>query len=176
MHPSNPNNSWASGSQTNLNVPRSTSVDYEKETHSATTRQLAPPPTHLPQRKSRNGATSTCASDSETEDNQESTERDRSARRKSPFEQVVDMSKHVLTSATTFYMGPRSTEPTDMSAANTTVNGRDSSYDYASEEQEYRDIMQQKQAATQHGLQEHPTSRRLAATHKRNHMSMDNKA
>jgi len=175
MHPSNPNNAWASGSQTNLNVPRSTSVDYEKETHSTTTRRLAPPPTRLPQRKSRNDAASTHASDSENEDNQESTERDRSARGKSPFEQVVDMSKRALTSATTYYMRPRSTEPADMSVANTTVNGRDSSYDYASEEQEYQD-MQKKQAATQRGQQEHSTSRKPAATHKRNRMSMDNKA
>jgi SUN domain-containing protein 1/2 len=86
------------------------------------------------------------------------------------------MSKRTLTSATTFYMRPRSTEPADMSAANTTVNGKDSIYDYASEEQEYQDIMQQKQAATQRGQQEHPTSRRPTATHKRNCMSMDNKA
>lgn len=176
MHPSNPNNAWASGSQTNLNVPRSTSIDYEKETHSTTTRRLAPPPTRLPQRKSRNDVASTHVSDSEAEDNQESTERDRSARGKSPFEQVVDMSKRALTSATTFYMRPRSTEPADMSAANTTVNGRDSSYDYASEEQEYQDMMQQKQAATQRGQQEHPASQRPAATHKRNRISMDNKA
>ena len=61
------------------------------------------------------------------------------------------MSKRALTSATTFYMRPRSTEPADMLAANTTVNGRDSSYSYAS-------------------------SWRPAVTHKRNRMSMDNKA
>lgn len=180
MHPSNPNNAWASGSQNNLNVPRSTSVDYEKETHSSTSRRLAPPPNRLSQRNmpklsTSQDAASTPVSTSEAEENQESHERDRSARGKSPFEQVVDASKRALTSATTFYMRPRSTEPADMSTANTTVNDRESSYDYASEEQEYQEMMQQKQAATQREQQEQAAPRRSAATHKRNRMSMDNK-
>jgi len=63
-----------------------------------------------------------------------------------------------------------------MSAANTTTNGKDSSYDYASEEKEYQEMMRQKQAAAQREMQEQAPSRRLAATHKRNRMSMDNKA
>jgi len=172
MHPNDPNNAWVSGSQTNLNVPRSTSVDYEKETHSTSSRRLAPPPNRLSQRNSRvkpllkQDSTLTHVSDSEAEENQEFPEYDRSARGKSPFEQVIDISKRALTSATSFYMRPRSTEPTDMSA--TGANGKESSYDYASEEQEYQDMMRQKEAAA--------ASRRSAATHKRNRMSMDNKA
>ncbi|KAG2340751.1 hypothetical protein BDR05DRAFT_937509 [Suillus weaverae] len=178
MHPSNPNNAWASGSQTNLNVPRSTSVDYEKETHTTSTRRLAPPPNRLSQRNTRKplskqDSTMTHVSDSEGEDNQESQERDRSARGKSPFEQVVDASKRALTSATSFYMRPRSTDPADTSAANTTTNGRDSSYDYASEEQEYQETMRQKLAREQ---QEQSTSKRPAPSQKRNRMSVDNKA
>ncbi|KAG2125365.1 hypothetical protein DEU56DRAFT_983275 [Suillus clintonianus] len=178
MNPSNPNNAWASGSQTNLNVPRSTSVDYEKETHSTNSRRLAPPPNRLSQRNTRKplskqDSTMTHVSDSEGEDNQESQERDRSARGKSPFEQVVDVSKRALTSATSFYMRPRSTEPGDISAVNTTTNGRDSSYDYASEELEYQETMRQKIAREQ---QEQTASKRLVSTHKRNRMSMDNKA
>ncbi|OAX35668.1 hypothetical protein K503DRAFT_722643 [Rhizopogon vinicolor AM-OR11-026] len=176
MHPSNPNNAWASGSQTNLSVPRSTSVDYEKETHSTTSRRLAPPPNRLSQHNSRKLPANQDAASTDAEDNQESYERDRSARGKSPFEQAVDMSKRALTSATTFYMRPRSTEPADMSTANTTINGRDSSYDYASEEQEYQDMMWQKQAASQRGQQEQATSRKPVITHKRNRISMDNKA
>ncbi|KAG2035202.1 hypothetical protein BDR03DRAFT_962926 [Suillus americanus] len=178
MHPSNPNNAWASGSQTNLNVPRSTSVDYEKETHSTSSRRLAPPPNRLSQRNTRKtlskqDSTTTHVSDSEGEDNQDSQERDRSARGKSPFEQVVDVSKRALTSATSFYMRPRSTEPADISAANTTGNGRDSSYDYASEELEYQETMRQKLAREQ---QEQSASKRTALSQKRNRMSVDNKA
>lgn len=179
MHPSNPNNAWASGSQTNLNVPRSTSVDYEKETHSTSSRRLAPPPNRLSQRNTRKplskqDSTMTHVSDSEAEDNQESQEHDRSARGKSPFDQVVDISKRALTSATSFYMRPRSTEPADMSAANTTTNGRDSSYDYASEELEYQEMMRQKEAAAVQ--QDQSASRKAGPMHKRNRMSMDNKA
>lgn len=178
MHSSNPNNAWASGSQTNLNVPRSTSVDYEKETHSTSSRRLAAPSNRLSQRNmrktlSKQDSNMTHVSDSEGEDNQESQERDRSARGKSPFEQVVDVSKRALTSATSFYMRPRSTEPADISAANTTTNGRDSSYDYASEEQEYQETMRQKLAREQ---QEQSASKRPALSHKRNRMSADNKA
>ncbi|KAG2149118.1 uncharacterized protein EDB93DRAFT_1225957 [Suillus bovinus] len=178
MHSSNPNNAWASGSQTNLNVPRSTSVDYEKETHSTSSRRLAPPPNRLSQRNTRRtlskqDSNMTHVSDSEGEDNQESQERDHSARGKSPFEQVVDVSKRALTSATSFYMRPRSTEPADISTANTTTNGRDSSYDYASEEQEYQETMRQNLAREQ---QEQSASKRPAPSHKRNRMSTDNKA
>ncbi|OJA11589.1 hypothetical protein AZE42_01956, partial [Rhizopogon vesiculosus] len=175
MHPSNPNNAWVSGSQTNLNVPRSTSVDYEKETHSTSSRRLAPPPNRLSLRKplSKQDSTMTHVSDSEAEDNQESQEHDHSARGKSPFDQVVDISKRALTSATSFYMRPRSTEPADMSAANPTTNGKESSHGYAPEEQEYQEIMRQKEATVQ---REQATSRRTAASHKRNRMSIDNKA
>lgn len=115
----------------------------------------------------------THVSGSEGEDDQESQEHDRSARGKSPFEQVVDVSKRALTSATSFYMRPRSTEPADTSAANTTLNGRDSSYDYASEELEYQETMQQKLAREQ---QEQSASKRSAPNHKRNRMAVDNKA
>lgn len=181
MHPSNPNNSWVSGSQTNLNVPRSTSVDYEKETHSTSSRRLAPPPNRLSLRNTRSkplskqDSTLTHVSDSEAEDNQES-QHDRSTRGKSPFDQVVDISKRALTSATSFYMRPRSMEPADISAANTTTNGKESSCDYASEEQEFQDMMRQKEAATQREQQQQAASHKPAVTHKRNRMSMDNKA
>ncbi|KAG2070788.1 hypothetical protein BDR04DRAFT_1142625 [Suillus decipiens] len=178
MHPSNPNNAWASGSQTNLNVPRSTSVDYEKETHSTSSRRLAPPPNRLSQRNTRKtlskqDSTVTHVSDSEGENNQESQEHDRSARGKSPFEQVVDVSKRALTSATSFYMRPHSTEPSDISTANTTTNGRDSSYDYASEELEYQETMRQKLAREK---QEQSAPKRPTLNNKRNRMSVDNKA
>ncbi|KAF9243497.1 hypothetical protein BU15DRAFT_42959 [Melanogaster broomeanus] len=172
MHPSNPNNSWASGSQTNLNVPRSTSVEYEKETHSTSNRRMAAPPNRLTQRTNRKPLSKqasglTHVSDSEGEEQTQSV--DNSARGKSPFDHVLDISKRAIDSATSFYLRQRSAEPADVSIA--TTNGRDSSYDYASEEREYQ-AMQRQRAQDQ----AHPTSKKTATSHRRNRMSLDNKA
>ncbi|KAH7884363.1 hypothetical protein F5I97DRAFT_1443824 [Phlebopus sp. FC_14] len=175
MHPGNPNNSWASGSQTNLNVPRSTSVEYEKETHSTSSKRLAAPPNRLTQRAShkplsKQASGMTHVSDSEGEEQSQSQSIDRSARGKSPFEQVADLSKRALNSATSFYLRQRSTEPADVSAA--TTNGRDSSYDYASEDREYQELRRQR---SQQQLDQ-PPAKKAATAHRRNRMSLDNKA
>ncbi|KIJ66887.1 hypothetical protein HYDPIDRAFT_38336 [Hydnomerulius pinastri MD-312] len=174
MNTGNPNNSWASGSQTNLNVPRSTSVEYEKETHSTSNRRLAAPPSRLTQRTNRKPLSKqasglTHVSDSEGEEQSQSQSVDNSARGKSPFEHVMDISKRALGSATSFYMRQRSTEPADVSAA--TSNGRDSSYDYASEDREYQE-MQRQHAQEPDQL----ASKKSTASHRRNRMSVDNKA
>ncbi|KAG6332918.1 hypothetical protein ID866_6171 [Astraeus odoratus] len=178
MHPDHPNSSWASGSQTNLNVPRSTSVEYEKETHSTGNRRLAPPPNRLTQRTSRKPLSKqtsalTHVSDSEVDDHSQSQSLsvEHGARGKSPLESVLDLSKRALGSATSFYLRQRSTEPADVSAA--TTNGRDSSYDYASEEREY-----QLQRQTERSLAEQEEVQQPARknTHRRNRMSIDNKA
>ncbi|KAH7921043.1 hypothetical protein BV22DRAFT_1097203 [Leucogyrophana mollusca] len=171
MPPSNPNNSWASGSQTNLNVPRSTSVEYEKETHSTSARRLAVPPNRLTQRSSRKPLSKqtsglTHVSDSEGEENTESVSY--IGRGKSPFEQAVDISKRVLETATSIYMRQRSQEPANISG------GTDSSYDYASEEREYQEMQRQQQVAQEQSQQ--VSSRRNGAAHKRGRMSLDNKA
>ncbi|KAF9223676.1 hypothetical protein BS17DRAFT_111913 [Gyrodon lividus] len=169
MHPTNPNNSWASGSQINLNVPRSTSVEYEKETHSTTNRRMAPPPNRLTQRTnhkplSKQASGLTHVSDSEGEEHSQSV--DNSARGRSPFEQVVDLSKRAIGTAS-FYLRQRSAEPADISA----TNGRDSSYDYASEEREYQEMHRRRAQE-----QEQYASKRVPASHRRNRMSLDNKA
>ncbi|KIK99988.1 hypothetical protein PAXRUDRAFT_130938 [Paxillus rubicundulus Ve08.2h10] len=172
MHPANPNGSWASGSQSNLNVPRSTSVEYEKETHSTTNRRMAPPPSRLTQRTnhkplSKQASGLTHVSDSEGEEQSQSV--DNSARGRSPFDHVVDLSKRAIGSAASFYLRQRSAEPADISAA--TTNGRDSSYDYASEEREYQETQRRRAQA-----QEQSAVKRTIASHRRNRMSLDNKA
>ncbi|KAH7911515.1 hypothetical protein BJ138DRAFT_1062923 [Hygrophoropsis aurantiaca] len=175
MPSNNPNNSWASGSQTNLNVPRSTSVEYEKETHSTSTRRLAAPPSRLTQRSrkplSKQGTGTTHVSDSEGEEPSQSM--NQSMRGKSPFEHAVDLSKRVLDHATSIYMRQRSQEPANTSGG---TNGTDSSYDYASEEREYQEMQRQQQQAAAQEPEQQPSSRKTGAAHKRGRMSLDNKA
>ncbi|KAH0833217.1 hypothetical protein J3R83DRAFT_12277 [Lanmaoa asiatica] len=173
MVPNNPNNAWASGSQTNLNVPRSTSVEYEKETHSTSNRRLAPPPTRLTHRTShkplsKQASGLTHVSDSEVEE-QPSQSIDNSARGKSPFEQVLDISQRAINTVTSFYLRQQSTEPADISAAIT--NGKESSLDYEELDREYKELQRQR---TQEDDQ--PASRKISAIHRRNRMSLDNKA
>lgn len=166
----NPNSAWASGSQTNLNVPRSTSVEYEKETHSTSTRRLAPPPSRLSQRAplSKQPSALTHVSDSEVEE-QHSQSIDNLARGKSPFDQVLDISKRAINTATSFYLRQRSTEPADISAA--TTNGKESSLDYEELDREYKELQR-------HRSQEddQSASRKASANNRRNRMSLDNKA
>ena len=158
----NPNNSWVSTSR-NLNVPRSTSVEYEATAPTAFNRKhLAPPP---PDRLGR--ATTTARKppsktpsvrhvpDSEGEDD---------GRGRSPFERVVDLGKQALSQAT-FYVQQRSMsrEPEELSVEQTpAVNGKgnEPSYDYADEEDAYQ--------ATQ--------NKRHTVAQKRGRISVDNKA
>ena len=173
MVPNNPNNAWASGSQTNLNVPRSTSVEYEKETHSTSNRRLAPPPSRLAQRTSikplsKQASVLTHISDSEAEE-QYSQSIDNNARGRSPFEQVLDISKRAINTATSFYLRQRSTEPADIPAA--TTNGKESSLDYEELDREYKELQRQR-----HQEDEQSASRKISANNRRNRMSLDNKA
>ncbi|KAF8558170.1 hypothetical protein OG21DRAFT_1456172 [Imleria badia] len=164
-----PNSAWASGSQTNLNVPRSTSVEYEKETHSTSSRRLAPPPSRLTQRTSHKPLSKqlTHVSDSEAEE-QPSQFLDDSARAKSPLEQVLDISKRAINTATSFYLRQRSTEPADISAV--TTNGKESSLDYEELDREYKELQQQRFQEDEH------SASRKASANRRNRMSLDNKA
>ena len=169
MVPNNPNSAWASGSQTNLNVPRSTSVEYEKETHSTSSRRLAPPPSRLTHRAShkplsKQASALTHVSDSEPE-GQHSQSIDNSARGRSPFEQALDISKRAINTATSFYLRQRSTEPADISGA--TTNGKESSLDYEELDREYK-VLQQ------HRTQEDEES--VSRKNRRNRISLDNKA
>jgi SUN domain-containing protein 1/2 len=158
MQPNNPNSSWASGRPAVQAVPRSTSVEYERE--AAARRQAA---LALPKPNSRRKPLSKTTSmrlvpDSEGEDGPETA----NGRAKSPFEHVIDMTRRALSPAT-FYLRQRSHEPENLQRQ---ANGDESSYDYAAEEAEYQSIINQG-----------PHSRRGATTaHKRNRMSLDNKA
>jgi SUN domain-containing protein 1/2 len=84
-------------------------------------------------------------------------------RGKSPFDHVVDVAKKLVKPAA-YYMRQLSNEPEDRSHSingNTNQN-RDTSYDYAAEEQEFQAAQQAKRASL--------------STHKRGRMSMDNRA
>ncbi|KAF8149999.1 hypothetical protein B0H34DRAFT_666573 [Crassisporium funariophilum] len=163
----NSNNSWASTSRANLNVPRSTSVEYETSAPTTINRRLAPPPDRLGRTTNTNAvrkAPSKSASlrhvpDSEGEDEAAAL----NGRAKSPFDRVYDIAKQALAPAT-FYARQRSREPDEPSVEQPTTNGNhngnDSSYDYAAEEQAFQ--------ASQ--------GKRLSAAHKRGRMSVDNKA
>jgi SUN domain-containing protein 1/2 len=96
--------------------------------------------------------------DSEGEEDREPI--NENGRGKSPFEQVLDMTKRALAPAT-FYLRQRSQEP----EAHAT-NGKDPSYDYSAEEREFQAAQNQRFS----------TSRKVSATHKRNRLSTDNKA
>lgn len=163
----NPNDSWASSSRTI--VPRSTSVEYEKETQSTSTRRLNPPPRKGPP-PSRSAAAAAKLSkqpsvryvpDSEGEDTGEASQ-GRQERAKTPLESVVDLAKR-----TAFYLRQRSTEP-DLGPSETSQNGHhnNESYDYEAEEREF-----QSQSAATKGRKTNN-----ATLPKRGRISIDNKA
>ncbi|KAI0316056.1 hypothetical protein OF83DRAFT_1128946 [Amylostereum chailletii] len=177
-NPNTSNDSWASGSRSLTNIPRSTSVEYEKETQSTSTRRLpAPPSRHAPpparsataRRTLEKGASLKFVPDSEEEDAREQPQTSRE-RGKSPFESVIDVAKR-----TAFYLRPRSQEPEDRSNGHVNVNGNgngsshhhEASYDYANEE---RDFLAQDSPPGR------PAARKANNVHKRNRMSQDAKA
>ena len=147
----NPNDAWATGATRRTNLPRSTSVEYEKETQSTATRRLNPPPTNrLPPRRpiSKTGSTN-LVPDSEDEAPPTYT------RGKSPFEHVADTVRSFVKPVVSVHMKPRSPEREQSMA----------SYDYASEEREYRN-----------GLSTPQQPQKKAPAPKRNRISSDNKA
>ncbi|THG99074.1 hypothetical protein EW026_g3206 [Hermanssonia centrifuga] len=158
----NPNDSWASGTQHKSALPRSTSVEYEKETQSTVNRRLAIPPTRnngIPRPLSKSHSIRHVP-DSEGEEIEEVAP---NARAKTPFEHVMDATRRLAPA--TFFMRRQSEEP---EARPSTTNGRhdqSSSYDYSAEEREFQAASQQQEKA-----------KRSAATHKRGRISVDNKA
>ncbi|KAF8910653.1 hypothetical protein CPB84DRAFT_1743479 [Gymnopilus junonius] len=162
------NNSWASSSREKGHVPRSTSQEYENTINTlgnqSHKRLAAPPdklgraPTSTTIRKPPSKSTSSLhVPDSEGEGDS----RVLNGRAKSPLEASLTFAKNAL-GAAAFYVRQRSREPENRSVehppANGNTNGNDSSYDYAEEEQSYQ------------------TQKRINAAHKRNRMSVDNKA
>jgi SUN domain-containing protein 1/2 len=146
--PINPNDSWATGATRRTNLPRSTSVEYEKETQSTATRRLNPPPSKPRRPISKTGSTN-LVPDSEDEAPPTYT------RGKSPFEHVADTVRSIVNPVVSIHMKARSPEREQSMA----------SYDYASEERDYRN-----QPATPQQIQ------KKAPASKRNRISSDNKA
>jgi SUN domain-containing protein 1/2 len=167
----NPKDSWASSSRTV--VPRSTSVEYEKETQSTSTRRLnAPPSRNGPPPSRSTGAASRLAKqssvryvpDSEGEDTGAASQ-GRQQRARTPLDSVIDIAKR-----TAFYLRQRSTEP-DISPPEQGQNGHhdgnnEESYDYAGEEREFQALDASAKARKANN----------AAAHKRGRISADNKA
>ena len=156
-----------------VNIPRSTSIEYEKEAQSASHRRLAAPPSRSSIRtgggskpSSKTGS-ATRGSDIE---NEHSREMHPIGRAKSPFDHLADITKRAMAPAATFLMRQRSQEPEDIQvgsrqATDITLvmqNNNSTSYDYADEEEQFEQMQK--------------SAKRNAATHKRNRMSMDNKA
>ncbi len=161
----NPNDSWASSSRTI--VPRSTSVEYEKETQSTSTRRLPPPRKGPPPSRSAAAVAKLSKQQSvryvpDSEEDAGEASQGRQERAKTPLESVVDLAKR-----TAFYLRQRSTEP-DLGPSETSQNGHhnNESYDYEAEEREF-----QNQSAATKGRKTNN-----ATLPKRGRISLDNKA
>jgi SUN domain-containing protein 1/2 len=161
----NPNNSWASGStRPNPIVPRSSSAEYENQAQAViTARRLAVPPSRTAAPRSTVSRKPLSKSGSSLRVPDSEGEEDRNARSKSPFGDILDSARRFLGPAT-FYLQQRPSEPDEPSLEepHPPANGNDSSYDYTAEEREYQASVELRRANTQ--------------THRRNRMSMDNKA
>ncbi|KAF9468033.1 hypothetical protein BDZ94DRAFT_1184307 [Collybia nuda] len=163
----NPNSAWASGSsRPNPGVPRSTSVEYEREAQATIARRLpAPVSRHAPPRSTtgRRPLTKT-SSARHVSDSEGEVERPvANGRGKSPFEDVYDSAKRVL-APVSFYLQQKLQVPGEISleeSSTATANGKEASYDYTAEEQEFQ-ASQTRNAKNQ--------------SHKRGRISVDNKA
>ena len=134
----NPNDSWAAGAQQRLAVPRSTSVEYEKETQSLLSRRLNPETrNHFPQRRPLARTNSTLMPDAEPAAADVSEPRE-AARSRTFGEQVADMGRRLAPA--TFFMRRQSEEPEPRQNANQNgAQDKSSSYDYSAEEREFQE-------------------------------------
>ncbi|EKM78789.1 hypothetical protein AGABI1DRAFT_121205 [Agaricus bisporus var. burnettii JB137-S8] len=149
----NPNTAWASGvTRPNPAVPRSTSVEYEKDTQISTSRRLAPPPPRLSRPPVSRKPVSKNASVRIVPDSEGEEDAPANTRGKSPFEHVMDVAKKALGPAT-YYVRQLSHDPEDRSHSTNGNNShnRDTSYDYAAEEQEFQEAQQAKLASHKRG-------------------------
>lgn len=155
------NDSWVSEMQKKSNVPRSTSVEYEKETQSTNIRNRLPPP---PSRTTKPSRPPPSASRHVYDVDIENNTSQRPQRGKSPFEQVIESTKNITA---TFLMRR---QPDDSGSRSAPANGtqdKSSSYEYSAEEREFQESLQQDQAAQRKANN---------AAHRRGRMSTDNKA
>lgn len=140
-------NSWSNKAI----VPRSTSVEYEQQTQTATQRRMPIPQRRIGSKPASKTGSLNRVPEVENDTSVESV--DANGRGKSPFNSLVDIGNR----AATFVMRQRSQEP----EARPTEESR--SYDYAAEEQELEQL--QKNA-----------NQSLSTTSRRAKMSDDNKA
>ena len=149
---SQPASSWQ-----NRAVPRSTSVEYEQQTQTATQRRMPAPPSR---RKPASKTGSVRSVDVENDRSAESV--DANGRGKSPFNGLVDLGNR----AATFVMRQRQGSQEPESVRPPPQQGNNSnSYDYADEEEQYEQIQKSE-------------NRSLANTSRRSRtsISIDNKA
>lgn len=138
----NPNNAWASGSRQNLQVPRSTSVEYEASASVVSRdRRLAPPPPRLANASATNSRKPPTKQTSfrSVPDSEEDEERSLTVngRAKSPFvETSINYARQALDAAV-YYVRQRSQEPSGEQNPNGNTTN-ESSYDYAAEEQAFQ--------------------------------------
>ena len=163
VNPMNPNDLWAAGKQPRSALPRSTSVEYEKETQSTRMRRLALPERNngLPRARPLS-RTDSANFGSEGDSSQEIPQ---NGRAKTFGEQVMDATRRLAPA--TFFMRRQSEEPELRLPLNDTSKDKSSSYDYENEERDYLDTSQQENSAG---------ARRNVAAHRRNRISVDNKA
>ncbi|EJD06532.1 uncharacterized protein FOMMEDRAFT_102353 [Fomitiporia mediterranea MF3/22] len=165
MAPTTTSNAWT-GVGNRPGVPRSTSVEYEQQTQTTVNRRLANPPRRVPGSKPPSAAKTVPNIRSP---NAEDEQVRANGRGKSPFEHISEYAQRAVSQAT-FLMRQRSQEPEDgrppsRQATDATLvpPNNSNSYDYAEEEEEFQEM--QKSGKKKDLVQ-----------HKRNRMSMDNKA
>lgn len=151
--------------------PRSTSVEYEAQAQSTSHRRLAVPPSRVNSRQPYSKPNSKARMDSSVDQSADSV--DSNGRGKSPFDHLAELTRRAVSPAVSavYLLRQRSQEPeertptiTKSNTEKTLVGDNGESYDYAEEEQEFQRSMK-------------PNSSRAQSTaHKRNRMSMDNKA
>jgi SUN domain-containing protein 1/2 len=166
----NPNDSWASNTQHKRALPRSTSVEYENQ-QQAVSRRLANPPGRnghaLAPPPSRMNRIPSARSVPDSEGEEEGASTSMNLPGKTPFEQVIDMSKKLTQMApTTFFLRRQSEEPEMRQQAETGGQDQSSSYDYSAEEREFQASLQDKSNSMD----------QRAIARKRNRISVDNKA
>ena len=98
----NPNEAWASGARKQSTVPRSTSVEYEKETQSTINRRLPAPPGRQQAQARVARPVSKTASVRHVPDSEGEEEPRSNGRAKTPLEQGLDFVRSIA--PPTFFM------------------------------------------------------------------------
>lgn len=123
----NPNDAWASGTQHRTNVPRSSSVEFEKETQSLKNRGLPKPASS---RGARMPPPAPSARHADRVDTSQSADASRS---------VLSFVAGAASGPASFFMRRLSQEP------EARPQDQSSSYEYSAEEKEYQEAQQQQQ-------------------------------